>query len=76
MFGKITDAVKGFFVSKYIKSAIRHLLSGLGLTLLGLGIDPEAVKQFTESGNTVLTGLVAYGVAQLWSWLDKKKNQK
>lgn len=76
MLDKIFTPIKEFFFGKYIKSTVRHLLGGLGLALVGIGIDPEVVTQFTESGVVVVSGALTYAVVQLLSWKDKKKNQK
>lgn len=72
MFSKIKEV----FIGKYLGSIIRHVLGWGGGFLIGIGIDPETVANFTQSGQEVLMGVVMFLVAQGWSFGEKAKKPK
>ena len=71
----ILDKIKALFAAKYINSASRQLLAVIAGTLLALKIPKEQVDVLIQALDPVLLGALTYAVSQLWSFLDKKKNQ-
>jgi hypothetical protein len=69
----ITKKLKDLFINKYSKSFARHAMTVASGWLLAIGLAPEVVGPFKESGTLVLAGVLAWAVSQLWSWLDKRK---
>lgn len=66
------DKIKQFLTGVVAKSVVRKLMVLLSGVLLGIGIDPTIVSQFVSSGTEVLIAVALYGVAQIWSIIEKK----
>lgn len=63
--------------NKYIQSAIRGLIYALAGSLVTLGIlSPEHQEAFTSLNTEVVVGLLIYILGQVWSFIDKRNNQK
>lgn len=69
------DKIKGVIAMKYIGSLVRTAVAALAGFLLTAGIDPAVVEKFSGSAEVVVSGLIAYAVAQFFSLKDKAKNQ-
>jgi len=70
------DWIKKMILDKYAGSLIRHALGLLSGFLLAIGIQPEVVESFESSAAIVLTALVTYAIAQLWSLKEKKGREE
>ena len=66
------DKIKEFFTNKLVQSIIRKLMVLVSGWLLALGVDPQVVQSFTDSGTAVLIAVALYLIAQLWSLVQKK----
>lgn len=64
--------IKEAIVGKYLKSTVRHSVGLLGGVLLGIGLDPELVKEFIPAAQEIAVGSALFILAQVWSWFDKK----
>lgn len=64
--------IKSLLTQKYVASLVRTLMSALSGYLLSAGLREDQVSQLTD----ILVALFLYGGSQLWSWIDKAKNQK
>lgn len=67
--------IKKQFLNKYAKSLTRHLITAIGMWLVTQGFSEEAVAQWAGPTTEIVTGLLLMAIAQLSSWLDKKRNQ-
>jgi len=56
-----------------IGSFVRHWLSGLGVLLVGYGVQQSDASAFVASSTEVITGLAIYAVAQGASLINAKK---
>lgn len=72
----LLSKLQGLFAEKYIKSIVRTLLAALAGLLAGYGIDSELIARFTTAADPIMSGLIIYALAQVWSITDKTKNQK
>ena len=61
--------------SKYTKSIVRHGMTVLAGWLLSLNVPASVVDSFVDSGTAVIIAAITFGIAQLLSFADKKKNQ-
>ena len=68
--------LKKAIVGKMGRSVIRKLMTLLAGVLVGIGIEPEVIEQFTSSGTEVLIAAFLYIVAQVWSMAERQANQK
>lgn len=80
MFGwitKLTDSVKVFLTNKYISSFIRTASAAIGGYLYGtVGVPQEVATEFSTSTEKLFAALVTIALTQLFSWVDKARNQK
>ena len=67
------DWLRNLIAKKYLGSAARTLLAALSGALLYAELKPEVVQEFIKAADPVVSGLLAYGLAQFWSWLEKYK---
>lgn len=65
--------IKELVLSKYLGSVIRGLMKALSGWLLFIGVHPEVVASFTDSGTTVAIAILTFAIAQLFSYLEKKR---
>lgn len=61
---------------KYIGSIIRHALTFVAGVLVSYGVVKDGGAQWVATNQDVIMGLVAYALAQGFSFADKKKDQK
>lgn len=57
-------------MKKYISSVVRHLLTGLGATLVALGVEHQDAQSFLLASEPVITGLAVYALGQGWSFIN------
>ena len=76
----INDLIKKYLTTpialKYIGSVVRHGLTFVAGVLVAYGVSNEQGAQFVASNYEVIMGLVAYMLAQGFSFAEKKKDQK
>jgi len=68
--------LKELIANKYAKSVIRTALAAISGLLIGIGLDPELVGTFIEAAEPVAVGAIGYLITQVFSLIDKKKNQE
>lgn len=54
-------------------SIVRHLLTLAAGGLLAIGVGEAESHQLAEAATPVVSGVILYGVSQVWSIKDKKK---
>lgn len=70
------DKIKQWILGAVGKSIIRKLMVLLAGFLLGIGLDPDVVNQFTDSTTQVLIAVLLYVIAQGWSLLEKRAQKQ
>lgn len=68
----MVDWLQKIILGSVGRSVIRKIMVLLSGVLLGIGLDPTLVQQFTDSGTQVLIAVLVYLLAQGWSLLEKK----
>lgn len=58
-----------------IGSLVRHLLTLLAGGLITVGVSEGDSATFLQSAEPIVSGLVLYGGAQVWSLVNKKKKR-
>jgi hypothetical protein len=61
---------------KYLGSVVRHGLTFVAGVLVSYGVVKDGGAEFVATNHDVIMGLVAYAIAQGFSFADKKKDQK
>lgn len=67
----LLSKIKSAFLNKYLASLTRGMFKVFSGVLLGIGLAPELVNQFSTSGQEVLIALIVFAIGQGWSWADK-----
>ena len=75
-FKGITSFIKLLTANKYIASTARTVAAFVGGYLTQAGVDPSTVNEATTATEKVLIGLGTIAITQIFSWLDKARNQK
>jgi hypothetical protein len=61
-------------MAPFIGSLVRHLLSLVAGGLLTIGVGDAEVDKLADAVTPIVSGAILYGVSQVWSIKDKKKN--
>jgi len=61
---------------RYIGSVVRHALTFVAGVLVSYGVVKDGGADWIATNQDVVMGLVAYALAQGFSLVDKKKDQK
>ena len=66
--------IRNLLLGRWVGSVIRHAMTAIGawLVLPHLGLEPEVVAKFVESGTAVAIGVATWLVGQLASLAEKK----
>lgn len=72
----ILEKLSKVFGPGYLLSFVRRLMAALSGYLIMAGGKPEDVTMFTESGTQVLTAVILYLSAELWSAIKEAKLKK
>jgi hypothetical protein len=59
-------------MNPFLGSIFRHALSGIGGALVVVGVDAADAQSFIAAAGPVLTGILSWGIGQLWSFADKR----
>jgi hypothetical protein len=61
---------------KYVGSVVRHALTFVAGVLVSYGVVKDGGADWIATNQDVIMGLVAYALAQGFSFAEKKKDQK
>lgn len=61
---------------KYVGSIVRHALTFVAGVLVSYGVVKDGGADWIATNQDVIMGLVAYALAQGFSFAEKKKDQK
>lgn len=76
----LDDLIKRYLTTpiamKYLGSVVRHALTFVAGVLVSYGVVKDGGADWIATNQDVIMGLVAYALAQGFSFADKKKDQK
>jgi len=70
------EKIKQWILGSVGKSVIRKLMTLLAGVLVGIGLDPTLVNQWTDGTTQILIAVLLYLIAQGWSLVEKRIAQK